>query len=106
MHHKWTGGRISNLAGSGNSSELVFPSLFILFALLEEGLRDFDVLHDQQMSFWSCACGRVIFTVALGTLGRTAEHQHFVSRSGHCRETYVVDGAIMNTDLASCNERP
>lgn len=47
MHHKCTGGQISYLASSGNSGELFFPGFFILFAFLEESLRDFDVLYDQ-----------------------------------------------------------
>jgi hypothetical protein len=53
IHHKRTGGRISYLASSSNSREFFFTGLFILFAFLEESLRDFNVLHDQQVNCWS-----------------------------------------------------
>ena len=41
---------MSYLASSSNGSELFFPGLFILFAFLEESLRDFDFLYDQQVN--------------------------------------------------------
>jgi hypothetical protein len=68
MHHRCASGCISHLASGSNGSELVFPSLFVLFAFLEESLRDFDVLHDQRMNFRSLDLVSG-FTVALGTLG-------------------------------------
>ena len=86
MHHKYAGGRISHLAGGSNGSKLVFPGLFVLFALLEESLWDFDVLHDQRMSFLVSLVGPAIFTVALGTLYETQECEHFLGRSRFRRE--------------------
>lgn len=78
MHHRCASGCISHLASGSNGSELVFPSLFVLFAFLEESLWDFDVLHDQWMNFRSLDWVSR-FTVALGTLGETQKRQH----SGH-----------------------
>jgi hypothetical protein len=57
-----------------------------LFAFLEESLRDFDVLNDQEMSFWSRTFEPVIFTVALGTLDRKTESQYFIGRLGDIRQ--------------------
>jgi len=94
---------VSHLASSSNGSELFFPGLFVLFALLEESLRDFDVLRDQQISFLSRSCGPVVFTVALGTLDRKSERQRSTGRR-MVEGTYVVDGAIMNIGLASSDE--
>jgi len=106
MHHKCANGRVSHLASGSNGSELFFPSLFVLFAFLEQSLRDLDVLHDQRMSFWSCSCGPVMFTVTPGTLDKTQERQHLGVGQEVVERTYVVDGAIKNTGLASNNERP
>ena len=86
MHHKYAGGRISHLASGSDGSELFFSGLFVLFPFLKESLRDFDVLHDQRMSFRSCSRESMIVTVALGTLDRTQDPQHSYSRSGDTRE--------------------
>ena len=106
MHHKCASGRISHLAGGGNGSELFFPGLFVLFAFLEESLRDFDVLRDQRMSFGFHSCGTVIVTVTLGTLDETERRQHLTTDQGVLEKAHVVDGAIMNTDPASSDEQP
>jgi len=106
MHHKYASGRISHLASGSNGSKLFFPGLFVLFAFLEEGLRDFDVLRDQRMSFGSHSCGTVIATVTLGTLDETEKNQHSITEREIFEKAYVVDGAIMNTDPASSDERP
>jgi len=106
MHHKCASGRISHLAGGSNGSELFFPSLFVLFAFLEESLRDFDVLRDQRMSFGSHSCGTVIATVTLGTLDKTEKRQHLTKDQEVLEKAHVVDGAIMNTDPASSDEQP
>ena len=38
---------MSHLASGRDGSKLFFPGLFVLFAFLEESLRDLDVLDDQ-----------------------------------------------------------
>jgi hypothetical protein len=106
MHHKCASGRISHLAGGSNGSELFFPCLFVLFAFLEESLRDFDVLRDKRMSFVSHSCETAIATVALGTLDETEKYQHLAAGWGTFEKAHVVDGAIMNTDPASSDEQP
>ena len=97
---------MSHLASGGNGSELIFPGLFVLFALLEESLRDFDILCDQGMSFRSRCREPVVSTAALGTLDRTQERQHSSNGLKVSEGTYVVDGAIMSIGLASCDEQP
>ena len=47
----------------------------------------------------------MIVTVALGTLDKTEKRQHSAGREIF-EIAYVVDGAIMNADLASSDERP
>jgi hypothetical protein len=63
------------------AARLVLASLFVLLAFLEESLRNFDILHDQRMSFRHRGCELVTFTVALGTLDKT-EYQHFGDITG------------------------
>ena len=82
MHHKRRRGCISHLASGRDGNKLFFPGFFILLALLEESFRNFDVLHDQRMSFWSRSREPAIFTVALGTLDRQQERQNSGNRPG------------------------
>lgn len=96
---------MSHLTSGSNGSELFFPGLFILLALLKESLRDFDVLRDQRISFPARSCWLVVFTVTLGTLDRKEKRQYSGNKPEVVEGTHVVDGAIMNIGLASSDER-
>lgn len=77
---------MSHLASGRDGSKLFFPGLFVLFAFLEESLRDLDILDDQRMSFRSRSCGLAVFTVALGTLNQQQGHQHPGGKLGDSSE--------------------
>lgn len=94
--------RKAHLASSGRSSKTLLPGLFILLPLLEEGLRDFDVLNIPKMREPEAGSElRHNFVSEFHETNRdrrdttTTKHSSASSQEQHFSDdTHVVEGAI------------
>ena len=92
----------THLAGSCSLDQSLLPSLFVLFAFLEEGLRDFDVLNIPKMREPEAGSElRHNFVSEFHETNRdrrdttTTKHSSASSQEQHFSDdTHVVEGAI------------
>ena len=88
----------AHLAGSNRSGKTLLPGLFVLLPLLEDSLRDFNVLYPHVRT----SVSRCQILISTDRDGRDAiENISSVSPSStrkHNRDTHVVEGAIWNLE--------